>query len=225
MKQTLPTSFVRAIAVCLLITSTNIAWAGSEGARIVRIDGAVRIEASGKPIPARIGATIPLPAKVATGSDGSLRIEQPSATLDIGPNSTVLLPAADASRENVIQNVGRVLYSVKPRKSRTFSVQTPYLVSVVKGTLFSVAIEGGATEVALLEGSVELVADGIESVLLQPNEIARRTENARSIEVTKVDTTAPQANALPNAALAGPAADERSRDQLARRHGGGSRND
>jgi hypothetical protein len=200
-----PIAIVCAFVLGALTYPVNVAWADSNSAQIERVAGTVKILVAGKQVAASRGAVFALPARVETGNDGSMRIQQPSSTLDIGPNSVVLLPGASGGEEKIIQNLGRVLYSIKPRKARTFSVQTPYLVSVVKGTVFSVAIEDDATQVALLEGSVELVAEDIESVMLQPNETARRGAGDRAINVTKIDTSppasAPKANATPGAPM------------------------
>lgn len=162
---------------------------------ILRATGSVKLSSAGKSVSATVGAKVAPPLKIETGADGSIRVEQSSGTIDVGPSSTLLLPGANATKETIVQSVGRALYSVKPRKARTFAVETPYLVSVVKGTVFSVAIDEGTTSVSLLEGSVELVADGIDPVLLQPNETARRGANDRAINVTPIDTTQPTARA------------------------------
>jgi len=179
------------MAICLAVIGT--ADAATPSIAITRLSGEVKVFESGIAVVARLGTKLSAPARIETGANGSLRVEQASAVLDIGPNSVVLLPGESAAGkvEKVIQNLGRVLYSVGPRKSRSFAVQTPYLVSVVKGTVFSVAIEDGATAVSLLEGSVELLADGIEPVLLHPNETARRGADERAITVTKIDATVP----------------------------------
>jgi hypothetical protein len=201
--------FMHSLALVILLTlaSSGMALAGSDLTTITRVFGAVKISVAGRDVAVHDGAKLGLPAQIETGANGSLRVEQPSSTLDIGPNSTVLLPATNGKNEKVIQNLGRVLYLVKPRKARSFAVETPYLVSVVKGTMFSVAIEDGATSVSLLEGSVELVADGVDSVLLKPNESARHGANDRAIHITKIDTTPPvppQASTAPaTQALAG----------------------
>lgn len=176
-------------------------FAASSAITVTRVSGSVKVLVRETPIAIAAGSRLTPPVKIETGADGFLRIEQASSNLDIGPNSVLLIPIANAESESIIQNLGRVLYSVKPRKSRSFSVQTPYLVSVVKGTVFSVAIENDATSVSLLEGSVELVADGVAPVLLQPNDTARRGMNDRSINVTKLDVAPPAA--LPQAAVVG----------------------
>ena len=194
------TSFVRFAASLLStlllasVTSTT-AIAGETGITIVRVSGAVKLLSAGKPVVPSSGAKVAAPLKIETGADGWLRVEQASGTVDVGPNSIVLLPVASAEKETIVQSLGRVLYSVKPRKARTFAVETPYLVSVVKGTVFSVAIDDDATSVSLLEGSVELVADDIDTVLLQPNETARRGANDRAINVTPIEASRPSARA------------------------------
>jgi len=47
-----------------------------------------------------------------------------AAFLDIGPSSVVVLPeqTAGGNTEKIMQNLGRVLYSVKPRKTCSFAV-------------------------------------------------------------------------------------------------------
>lgn len=180
-----------AFIMILTLASSQVCFAQATSVTIARVSGSVKVLTSGQVVTPQVGAQLSTPLKVETGADGSLRIEQASSTVDIGPNSVILLPGPSGTTEKIIQNLGRALYSVKPRKARTFSVETPYLVSVVKGTLFSVTIEDQATSVALLEGSVELVADDIAPVLLHPNETARRNARDRNIDVTRIDTKAP----------------------------------
>lgn len=196
-----PNRIAATLLAALLAALTFPALADSGTITVTRVSGSVKVLVRETPIAVAAGTRLTPPVRIETGSDGFVRIEQASSNLDIGPGSVVLMPVANADSESIIQNLGRVLYSVKPRKSRSFSVQTPYLVSVVKGTVFSVAIENDATRVSLMEGSVELVADGVAPVLLQPNDTARRGMNDRSIEVTKL-TVAPPA-ALPQAAVLG----------------------
>jgi hypothetical protein len=178
----------------MMLAGSN-AFADAHIVSISRAAGTIKVVSNGTPIVARAGAKFAVPARIETGIDGSIKVEQMSSTLDIGPNSIVVIPgpAKDGS-EKIIQGLGRALYSVKPRTSRSFSVETPYLVSVVKGTMFSVAIQDGGAEVALLEGSVELNASGIEPVLMHPNERAWRGSGESSIKVFKIDATPPQAS-------------------------------
>lgn len=174
------------------VTSTAAA-ASATSITIVRVAGAVKVLSADRQVATIQGATLAPPVKIETGADGSIRLEQASSTVDIGPNSKVLLPGPVNDKETVIQSLGRALYSIKARKARTFAVETPYLVSVVKGTVFSVAIEESATSVALLEGSVQLIADGIDPVVLKPNETGRRGAGDRAIAVVPIDVSRPTA--------------------------------
>jgi len=180
-----------AVLVTLVSSLATAAIVTADEVTITRLTGSVEVLVNGSRVSARAGAVISTPLRIKTGSDGSLHIEQASSDLDIGPDTVVVLPGASTT-ERIIQEIGRVLYSVKPRKVRSFAVETPYLVSVVKGTTFSVAIENAATTVALLEGSIEVSGPGTnERVLLMPNQSAHRAAGERTIAVTKIDSAAP----------------------------------
>jgi outer membrane biosynthesis protein TonB len=174
----------------------------AEPVTITRLTGSVKITSNEKRIDARAGTTTETPLRITTGKDGSLRLEQASSALDIGPNTVIVLPGASAATgttEKILQQIGRVLYSVKPRKTRPFVVETPYLVSVVKGTTFSVAVEDDSAAIALLEGSVAVSGPGSdEEVLLEPNQTATRKSGSAAITVTAVESApppiSPQAN-------------------------------
>jgi len=167
----------------------------AEHITIARLSGSVQLSENGKSIAPRLGLKLSLPLRVQTSSDGNVRLEHAGASLDIGPDSTVVVPRGEQSTsalEKIQQQIGRVLYSVKPRKSRPLVVETPYLVSVVKGTTFSIAVDDSSASVALLEGSLQISGPGVdEDVLLAPNQTATRERDSRAITVTKIETSAP----------------------------------
>ena len=47
------------------------------------------------------------------------------------------------------QRLGTALFKVKTRPSWTFEVETPYMVAVVKGTAFTVAVSGSRLNVVV----------------------------------------------------------------------------
>ena len=189
------------VLLALLLSIAALPLAAADELTISRLSGSVEITAKGKAIATHVGAKVASPLKVVTGADGSLRLEHESAALDIGPNSVVILPkSSNSTLDKIEQQIGRVLYSVKPRKTRPLVVETPYLVSVVKGTTFSIAVENETATIALLEGSLLISGNGVEAeVLLAPNQKATRARGERVISVTSVETTPPalppQANA------------------------------
>jgi hypothetical protein len=156
--------------------------------------GQVTIEAGGHSQPAKVGMTFTPPAEVRAGTDGSILLADAETTLKISPNSIVAIPASaqpSGMIDRILQRSGSVLYNVNSRKGRPFSVETPLLTSVVKGTLFSVNSQGQSATVALLEGSLEVSGQGIDTpVLLEPGDAARRKTGERTIGVERHSATA-----------------------------------
>jgi hypothetical protein len=187
-----PKSVTALIAIAM--SALCASFASAESVTFSRISGGVSVEVDGKPVAVRNGSVLKTPIRIVTSVDGALHIEQPSSSLDIGPDSVIVVPGTQGQTgvvEKILQELGRVLYSVKPRKSGSFLVETPYLVSVVKGTTFSVAIDESSTAVTLLEGLIEVSGPGTEDrALLQPNQRAVRAASDRTIAVSIVNTTA-----------------------------------
>src|SRR4051812_38261651 len=98
---------VRVSAVVMLIASFGCRAANVDAGtfKIERLSGAVKITFGTTTVVPHIGETLQLPAKIETAADGSLRIEQASSTLDVGPNSVILLPGASGSSEKILQNL------------------------------------------------------------------------------------------------------------------------
>ena len=188
-------SLVRTCCALVATCVASLAFADTDSISVARASGSITATANGAKVDARVGARLTPPVTIQTGADGSLHLEQSTASLDIGPNSFVELHDSLATAR-IVQRAGRVMYTVTPRKSRDFAVETPYLVSVVKGTIFTVSVDVSSTQVTLLEGSVELRGEGIaDAVLLLPNQSAKRAAGERSINVTTIDTRPPtQAN-------------------------------
>ncbi len=77
----------------------------------------------------------------------------------VAPKSLVKIPAqALPSNFSVLfQTHGTVSADVDKRRKRHFSIQTPYLAAVVKGTEFDVEIKRKQTRVSVTEGLVGVV--------------------------------------------------------------------
>lgn len=204
-----------AAVLSMTAASTVSAEEKAEQITIARLSGSVQLSEDGKSIAPRLGLKLSSPLRVQTGNDGNVRLEHNGTSLDIGPDSTVVIPHGQqnaSALEKIQQELGRVLYSVKPRKARPLVVETPYLVSVVKGTTFSIAVDERSSSVALLEGSLQISGPGVDQdVLLEPNQTATRERDSRAISVTTIPTSAPplppQA-AVPNSPLMTPSSIE-----------------
>jgi hypothetical protein len=73
----------------------------------------------------------------------------------------------------MIQHRGQAFYDVEPRPIEKLRVETPFMVAVVKGTQFSVAIDDGQTTISLFEGLLELRSIDEQQILeISAGEIA-----------------------------------------------------
>ena len=167
--------------------------------------GKVTVIEHGHPVALSVGGKLSPPVEIRTGADGVVDVQQLGSRLHIGPNSTIALPEA-ASAGNAVdkikQSAGYVLYNIKSRKDHPLSVETPYLVSVVKGTVFTIAVEEHAATVALMEGSLDISAPGVtEHVLLKPNQSIRHADGEPQLSVR----SSASASAMPRGGLHGDA--------------------
>ena len=172
------------ISTALAVAGTPV-WATE--ITVTSTSGEVTLLERGHSVAAAVGATLTLPVEVHTGTDGNIDFQQLGSKLHIGPNSTIAMPDAGPPGsiiERIKQSAGYVLYNIKSRKSQPLSVETPYLAAVVKGTMFTIAVQEHAAEVALMEGSLDISAPGVaQHVLLKPNESIRHADGEPGLTV------------------------------------------
>src|SRR5690606_6804327 len=107
--------------------------------------------------------------------------------ISIAPQSDVEIPSDAAEGHLVarlVQHSGNVFYDVQKREAGRLRVETPFLVAVIKGTQFNVAVQGDSTTISLFEGRLEIrTPDDDEIVQLNAGEIAIRSALDDSIRV------------------------------------------
>lgn len=154
---------------------------------VVTVKGDVRVTAGGRESPAKAGSTLGLPSTVQTGRDGSTDLRQGDTRIGVAPNTRLDFPssaATGAPADRIVQPLGSAFYDVGPRGNRRLRVETPYLVAVIKGTQFTVAVEPDKSTISLHEGSLEILApDTGASVMLNAGEIAVRQRGDEAIRV------------------------------------------
>jgi hypothetical protein len=97
---------------------------------------------------------------IRTGRNGRVLLVRGEETILIAPNSVIglLTEKKDGLSTTIQQQAGSILLEVEKRNVKHFEVETPYLAAVVKGTQFSVTVDGASTRVDVRRGQVE-VAD------------------------------------------------------------------
>jgi hypothetical protein len=94
---------------------------------------------------------------VQTGENGKVLLVRGEESIFVGPFTLAMItPTASKSETVIILHTGRAEFEVRKQDSKHFTVQTPYLAAVVKGTKFSVAVEPSFADVTVTEGLVEV---------------------------------------------------------------------
>ncbi|WP_286221196.1 FecR domain-containing protein [Marinobacter apostichopi] len=126
--------------------------------------------------PLNAGDALKVPVEIQTGPDSSVQIGQSGTFFDVSAETRLHLSTNDASSDGLISRVkqwfGTVFYDVE-RQPDTFKVETPFLVSTVKGTQFTIVSTDEASFVTLKEGRLEVVDNKTGTRrILNPGDIA-----------------------------------------------------
>lgn len=158
------------------------AYADDSSWTITAMSGVVRIQIADERgtqtwRTAAVGDNLQTPFVVETGINGHAVLGNGSDVMNVNENSQVEISDNVTDRlTKAVQSLGNLLYQVLPGKMRRFEVHTPYLVSVVKGTTFSVQVTEEYATVSLLEGLVDVFAtdhmDKRHEEEIQPGEVA-----------------------------------------------------
>lgn len=190
-----------AAVLAVLLPLQAVASSPADDIVVVDVKGDVQVTSGGATQGARAGSTLALPAAIRTGRDGSIDLRQGDTTIGVGPDTQLDFPAPPASAgaiDRVVQPSGNAYYNVGPRGNQRLRVETPYLVAVIKGTQFNVAVTPESSTISLHEGRLEVLAteSGIAAVELNAGEVAIRKRGEKTIRVLQVKNGAGSAAAL-----------------------------
>lgn len=185
-------SFVTFILVLAVITAVPAAQHRSWLAAAV--DGDVRrfIPFSTAWRQVEVGDRLSPGTQVRTGMNGHLTMIRGRDTLVIYPESAFVVSGdPDYPPDSIFQSLGKLLFEVDHRETRSFSVETPLLAATVKGTRFVVVVTPSRSTVTVEAGSVEVtVRTTGETALLQPGMTATVSASDNDLRVTAVDMPA-----------------------------------
>jgi hypothetical protein len=174
-----------ALVVTLVLTASSGALAAEGGVwSVSKSSGEVWITSTGvSPASLTQQDTLKEGDTVRTGPNGRVLLMRGEETILIAPNSVIGLPTekTDGLSTTILQQAGSILLDVEKRNVKHFSVETPYLAAVVKGTHFRVTVNAAKTRVDVERGQVE-VADFKTGQIAQvmPGQAATSFANGRS---------------------------------------------
>ncbi len=150
---------ISVLAITVLLLCAPLAGAGAADWTLVRASGDVRVNTDGANWH-RISTNSALRAgdSLWTGRNGRALIRNSHSTVIVAPNSMVRIPNRELSSNKSVlfHYLGEVSAQVEKRRGDHFSVQTPYLAAIVKGTRFTVTVTKLTTEVNVQQGRVEV---------------------------------------------------------------------
>ena len=151
--------FITAVLASVLAMPLLTAGAWAAGWSIERMSGDVQIHNGESWIRLDAGRQLVAGDSIWTGRNGRILLRNDQGSVLLAPESLVKIPA-QALPNNfsvLFQTHGTVSAEVDKRRSQHFSIQTPYLAAVVKGTEFDVETGRKSTSVSVSEGLVGVV--------------------------------------------------------------------
>jgi hypothetical protein len=138
------------------------------------------------------GTVLWAPFEVITGRDGKARFQRGADRIEVSPNSAIELGADIEESAGALSRIklmlGIALFNVDKMPKRGFEVETPFLVSVVKGTTFSVRVGARAAGVSLVEGRLLVLNGSRENgLMIDPGQTAYSDPNDKKVYVIDTD--------------------------------------
>jgi ferric-dicitrate binding protein FerR (iron transport regulator) len=106
---------------------------------------------------ASVGSVVEPGWTVGTGPESRVLLVHGEESMALGPNTTMMFRTLGRSTL-VTEQEGAITFEVDERNVRNFTVQTPVLAAVVKGTTFTVSVTSAGSLVTVAEGTVEVRA-------------------------------------------------------------------
>jgi hypothetical protein len=146
-------------ALLMLVASPAIAKDVAAAWVVTQKSGDVRVVRNGlQPASVQLRAALSPGDIVATGATGRAMLTKGDDYVVVAPASRLILPKEQQQTgfTRLIQQFGTMLYKVKRTGVPHFSVETPMLAAVVKGTTFTVVVDKNRAAVQVTEGVVEV---------------------------------------------------------------------
>ena len=147
-----------AMSLCIsLLMVTMVTVAGAADWQVAKMSGQVYVQQGPVQLASlSAGLTLDNGAVVVTKKNGRALLVRGQQTMIVSPNSMVTLPADSGRFTRILERIGQVEYNVDHQQRPHFTVETPYLAAVVKGTRFQVRVFKDGASVRVLRGRVEV---------------------------------------------------------------------
>tara|TARA_R100000365_G_C2736050_1_gene65385 strand:- start:77 stop:1114 length:1038 start_codon:yes stop_codon:yes gene_type:complete len=176
------------LAALTLMSFSSVALADDWIAE--RLRGGVQQYEGGNWVVLERGDVVPDGGKVRTTGTGRVDLVRGQESIALGPNTQIAVRDATGQKmTSVIQSSGVVTVTAEKRNVQHFSVQTPVLAAVVKGTQFTVTYRNGQARVDVDNGVVQ-VQDNVHDMVVD----VTRGQSAAASQATPLDISGPGAS-------------------------------
>ncbi|WP_082537244.1 FecR family protein, partial [Aureimonas sp. Leaf460] len=95
---------------------------------------------------------------ITTTANGRVRLVSDNNVMTLLPNSAAAVTPKSffSSKTEVLQRTGSIEFDIEKRSQPHFTVQTPYMAAVVKGTKFTVSVASKTTKIGVDRGLVQV---------------------------------------------------------------------
>ena len=193
-----------ALVTLMLVSAQGHALAADAPAwKLQESAGDVRLVKSGiSPIALTAGDVFGGGDWIETGPSGRAVLVRGEERIVVAPNSRIGLPTENTGpfTTRILQTLGTILLTVEKKANQHFEVETPYLAAVVKGTTFTVGIQGKRAVVHVVEGLVEVrdLASGQRNMVRPGQTGAVLSGSGSGVSVQGGNRGADSAPALPS---------------------------
>jgi hypothetical protein len=151
----------------------------------VRLRGAVFVMTSGEWVELNRGDVVSDDSLIKT-ERGRVRFERDGEAIDVAADTQIrIVDQAGQRFTTVVQDFGKVTIRAEVENVEHFSVQTPYLAAVVKGTRFSVTTNETASTVKVTRGQVAVEeTSSSNSVLISAGQSVSAGVDSQAMAVT-----------------------------------------
>ena len=201
-------SFLSGFVVAGVATSVLLAGestARADGWQVSKVSGQAWETTGGGHKSLTAGATLDEGATIVTGERSRVMLVRRTETIVVGPVSVVAVaehPDQQLST-TVLQKGGTVTFDVEKRNVQHFSVETPMLAAVVKGTHFTVKVGRATGNVSVDRGTVQVtsLASGQTTAITQGQ---RASVDQHGLSVSGQGRPVSVTRTTPRAALVSP---------------------
>ncbi len=173
------------LVLFMLLIACGSSFAG--GWLVTKVSGSVSAGAAGHLLEVKRGVTIALGSTVSTSANGRVQLERDNSSMIVAPNTTVVLEKGGffGRKTRVAQEAGSVAFDIEKRSKPYFSINTPYLAAVVKGTRFTINVGAGKSRVNVSRGLVQVTGkQGGQSVDVGAGQWASASANTKGVQAS-----------------------------------------